>query len=130
MVKAKKISPEKGLGATYHSQADSPHDVWNKWNWACAICGEIYLNRWKAMECFDSHKAEKENRCPHCNGQLKSTKEWQDYQWECMGCGRGWQVEGNIWKALFDAGSHVYRKTNGEFEDITPAPIFRRSEGE
>ena len=39
--------------------------------------------------------AQKENRCPHCNGQLKSTKEWQDYQWECMGCGRGWQVEGN-----------------------------------
>jgi len=62
-----------------------------------------------------------EIRCPHCNGELKPTEKWLDYQYECLRCHRGWKVEENIWKALFDAGGHIYKQLeNGEFEDITP----------
>jgi len=52
-MKAKKVDPygPHGLKTTYHSQADAPHDCVNKWNWKCGICGEVYLNRWKAQEC-------------------------------------------------------------------------------
>ena len=66
MAKVKRIDPnsKEGLSSTYHSQADVGQIYgtgFNKWNWACVECGEVYLNRYKAEECYDSHHPKKDS---------------------------------------------------------------------
>ena len=48
--------------------------------------------------------------CPHCSGgKLHKTQDWQDYDYDCNKCGRGWRVDTEgTWHALFDAGMNKY----------------------
>lgn len=62
-------------------------------------------------------------KCPHCLGELKKQPEYLSWDYDCLKCGRGWQIQKDgSWLALFDAGCHGYSK-----EDVEKAQVWKDS---
>ena len=56
--------------------------------------------------------------CPHCDGRLKETQDFQKHRmdWVCLRCGRGWKIQENgNWHSRNSAGFECYSST-GEYK--------------